>query len=74
MRRFGIHARDLVAVDQDTGPRFRDLVVVAIESGLGIRKLTKVNGRVYLESDSEKMGVREDLMLGGKVVMVVRGV
>lgn len=74
MRRSGIRAGDLVVVDQDTSPRFGDLVVVPIESGWGIRKLTKLNGRAYLESDSEKMGVREDLMLGGKVVMVVRGV
>lgn len=54
MRRFGIHAGDLV--------------VVAVESGRGIRKLTKLNEKVYLESDSEEIGIKEEYLVAGRVV------
>lgn len=74
MRRFGIRAGNLVVVDQDTSPRIGDLVLVAIESGWGIRKLVKSNGKVYLESDTERLGVREEYLVAGRVVMVVTGV
>lgn len=74
MRRSGIRAGDLVVIDQDTSPKFGDLVVVPIESGWGIRKLIKSNGKVYLESDTERLGVREEYLVAGKVVMVVTGV
>lgn len=67
----GIRAGNLVMVDQDTSPRIGDLVLVAIESGWGIRKLIKSNGKVYLESDTERLGVREEYLVAGKVVMVV---
>jgi SOS-response transcriptional repressor LexA len=74
MRRAGISAGNLVGVDQDTSPIIGNLVLVAIESDWGIRKLIKSNGKVYLESDTERSGVREEYLVAGKVVMVVRGV
>lgn len=73
MRQFGIRAGNLVVVDQDASPRIGDLVLIAVENGWGIRKLIKLNGQVYLESDTERSGVREEYMVAGKVVMVVRG-
>jgi SOS-response transcriptional repressor LexA len=69
-----IRAENLVVVDQDTSPRIGDLVMMAIESGWGIRKLIKSNGKVYLESDTERLGVREEYLVAGKIVMVVTGV
>ena len=48
--------------------RAGDLVVVALESGWGIRKLTKLNEKVYLESDSKEMEVKEEYLVAGRVV------
>jgi SOS-response transcriptional repressor LexA len=70
-RESGIRAGNLVVVDQDTSQRIGDLVLVAIESGWGIRKLIKSNGQMYLESDTERLGVREEYLVAGKVVMGV---
>lgn len=46
-------------------------MVVAIESGWGIRKSIKLNRRVYWESDTGRLGMREENLVAGRVVIVV---
>lgn len=65
-RESGIRAGNLSVMAQDTSPKIGDLVLMAIESGWGIRKLVKSNGKVYLESDTERLGVREEYLVAGK--------
>ena len=76
MRDAGIHSGDTLIVDKSVTPADRQIVVAMIDGEFTVKRLRKVNGRVFLEAantafDPIEVGEDQELTIWGSVTYII---